>query len=865
MSARDCFTGKMAAGLVPKGAGERLMSMVEQFQREHEKILGGAEAAKRAAEEAASIGMGEAAVKADQIRRTILAQADALDRFKNVDTLVRKLRATVGDWGFGNKAPPGLGKERQTTLGFAARSILHSDPFDLTPESNIFQGAKFYRGRAHQIMADTFEALRPKNLGFTEARTHGLDLLRALYGRADGNPNAPAWAESTKKAYKFLADEYRRVGGQLGELPNYRINNAPLNVLKARSIGAEAYKALIRRTQDRELMIDYATKKPMTDARFERFVQEHAKDVIEGTDDVLSGAVKGQRMLANSRDYHRVLHFKSPEAWMEFAETVGEHADVFQTIVDHIHSMSQDIAILEHMGPNPQAFKRFVLDAFEREPARLRVEAPPGATAKQIARAVKENQKIQSRVTTERHLFEALFDEVTGANKSAVNPEFAQRMGDIRSWLSSAQLGTAMIASLTDPGSMAIAARYNGLPVMKTINDAVAMMAQKGSETRAAQHGLIADTLIHTAGGNDRITGETIRTGIAGKFATANMRLSGLRAATAFQRNSFGLEWMAHAARERSKPFAQLDPQHLEAFDRYGITEADWDVMRSMSPVDDSVKGLLIRPVDLLEAGHRKIAQKYDRLINSEMDHAVIEYNPQARALIVGQSRPGTAGGEVRRGVGMYQSFTTTFMLQQYGRALARGWDGSRLGHAALTFITMTGLGVLSMQSKEILAGRDPLSLDPTTRHGLLAWGKGTLQGGSMGKFGDIITLDQTRYGNSWASFLAGPQFSAAESILGDFLMKNVQASIKGQETHFLGEAAYTAGRFVPGSTLWFARAAFQRNVLDQLALMTDERAPARFRRMEDQAQKEWGQRYWYRPGRTEPSRAPDFGAIAGR
>jgi hypothetical protein len=56
------------------------------------------------------------------------------------------------------------------------------------------------------------------------------------------------------------------------------------------------------------------------------------------------------------------------------------------------------------------------------------------------------------------------------------------------------------------------------------------------------------------------------------------------------------------------------------------------------------------------------------------MDHAVIDQNPIARAIILGQSRPGTVGGEVRRSVGMYRSFTVTFMVQQFGRAFARGW-----------------------------------------------------------------------------------------------------------------------------------------------------------------------------------------------
>ena len=60
-------------------------------------------------------------------------------------------------------------------------------------------------------------------------------------------------------------------------------------------------------------------------------------------------------------------------------------------------------------------------------------------------------------------------------------------------------------------------------------------------------------------------------------------------------------------------------------------------------------------------------------------------------------------------------------------------------------------------------------------------------------------------------------------------------------------------------------RLAFQREVLDQLALMADERTRVRFQRMEDRARKEWGQDYWWSPGRTAPQRTPALEAIGGQ
>lgn len=96
------------------------------------------------------------------------------------------------------------------------------------------------------------------------------------------------------------------------------------------------------------------------------------------------------------------------------------------------------------------------------------------------------------------------------------------------------------------------------------------------------------------------------------------------------------------------------------------------------------------------------------------------------------------------------------------------------------------------------------------------------------------------------------------------FVIKNIQQAGKGQDTHFAGDALYALGRHIPGSSLWFTRLAFQRGVLDQLALMADPRARERFSRIEAQAKKDWGQSYWLPPGRTEPRRAPDLSAVLG-
>ena len=47
--------------------------------------------------------------------------------------------------------------------------------------------------------------------------------------------------------------------------------------------------------------------------------------------------------------------------------------------------------------------------------------------------------------------------------------------------------------------------------------------------------------------------------------------------------------------------------------------------------------------------------------------------------------------------------------------------------------------------------------------------------------------------------------------------------------------------------------------------MAVDPIANARFRRIEKRAKRDFDQRYWSRPGRGLPQRAPDLGAAIGR
>jgi hypothetical protein len=873
MSILSCFTAKIAAGTVKPEAGNVLVSEIARLEKE---------LAKAGAEADAVLGryadfLAERAQSAARDKLNTYRQIDSqLDKAKRIDSYLTTLEALRGD----KRAPLTLagGAWRESGLGAALRSVLTRDPHEIGIGPNVNYARQQVRGQAHAMIAELIEAARPKMLGFKEETALELDILRSLFEGSSspkgGSPSA-GFAQAWLKAAEFLRTEYNAAGGNIAMRDKWLLPQSH-DSTKVASVNRDDWKDFVRPLLDRDQMLRRdppqssrapgasSPPNPLNDAELEVVLDKvYAAIVSRGADDAPSAAFTGRGALANQRSEARILAFKDADSWMAYKESFGAGGGVYDAMMAHIRDLSDDIGLMRVMGPNPEATYRYMLSYFDQELLRLQKEAPKGADAKTVARVISDNKKLESEIRQARNGFEALWAETTGANSVPVHVEVAKAMGTMRSALHGIQMGSAIISSITDPALMSVTARFNGISAMNVISRAIADMAKPGAEISAAQMGLVADSIAESARRVDRHMGEEIQSGRVAQVSTAIIRASGLRRWTAILRQSFGLEYMAEMARNQGKAFADMDPAFRAGLERVGVTEAEWKGIANADayqPVD-GVK--LLRPMDV-SGVDEALGGKLSQLINTEMDYAVIEGDPLTRAFIRGQSQPGTLGGEVRRAVGMYKAFPITFMNLHFARAFARGWDGSRMGHAALTFAALTGLGVIAMQAKEIANGRDPLSLDPTTAMGARAWGKAVLQGGGLGMFGDIMFADKTKLGNSWASALAGPQFAAAEQVLGQFLSANINRALKGEDTHFGADALYVAGRYMPGTSLWFGRLAFQRQVMDQLALMIDERAPARFARMEAEAARNWGQSFWYRPGDSSPARAPDISTIGG-
>lgn len=862
MTPLDCFIRKIGAGIVSKDAGARLIETIDAFEKEYAKRRTKADAARAAAADAADEAATLAARKAELALGNIEAQLNVL---KGAHAYTEAL----GDLRDANKAPLWLKDPRKSPLAHFARSLLTRDPAEIANWGNVYYQARNIRGQAHAMFREGIAAMRPTWFGMKPNRVTELEVLQAIKNpRAQVSDQARALAARWADTAEFLRKMYVDARGALPYRKDWGLPNPVHDTLKIRSIDKADWMAFVKPLLDRKAMLDFETGKWLSEDRIDTLLGEMYDTVAAGGADGPPSAVqRGQGALAGRRAHARFLVFRNAEAWLDYDAKFGSGAGVFQTMMDHIDGMADDIAMLQILGPNPEATKRFILSLFDREGARLAHVAKMAAPGSTLRAALTDNTAVQSYINTGRRSFENLWSEITGANKIPVHLEAAYMLAELRAAMTASKMGSAILSSIVDPALLVMTARFNGMPVMAPLRRAIEGMATQDFELQAVQLGMVADSVAYSLHQQDRFMGETIRTGRMSQLATAVIGASGLRRWSGVLRASFGMEFMAHGANRLNDGFDALPEWFRAALNRYGLSPADWDIIRRATPTEPKPGGKFLTAADIraVEGGAGRIADSWQRLIDTEMDYAVIEGDPITRAFMLGDSQPGTIGGEARRIGGQFKAFPITLVNTAMARFAARGVDADRMSHGALTLLAMWGMGMVSMQAKEIVKGRDPVTMDPTTPNGARAWGVALLQSGGLGIFGDLIGQDQTRQGTSFAGMLGGPLLATGDKVLGDVLFGNITRAARGQETHFLGDALYAGAALLPGSNLWYARTAFQRAVLDQLALMADERAPERFQRIQKEAEKSWGQRFWWEPGAPAAQRGPDLTAAFGR
>jgi hypothetical protein len=292
--------------------------------------------------------------------------------------------------------------------------------------------------------------------------------------------------------------------------------------------------------------------------------------------------------------------------------------------------------------------------------------------------------------------------------------------------------------------------------------------------------------------------------------------------------------------------------------ERYNIGADKWDIMRSTELYDH--EGATFLRAEDIEARTdidptlaRDLATRMMEMIETETNFAVPSSSLRGRVALTGETRPGTISGELTRSFAMYKNFGVTLVNTHLMRGVTQEGAKRKGKYFADLIISTTVMGALAIQLKEMSKGRDPR---PMTDNAF--WLAAFLQGGGLGIYGDFLFSDVNRFDRGLAETVAGPVVGFADDVRKLTIGNLVQAS-QGEDTNIARETIRFVGRYTPGSSLWYARLAVERMVLDQMQLYADPKARSNMRRLESRYRREYGQHYWWRPGKTEPSRAPDI------
>jgi hypothetical protein len=246
-------------------------------------------------------------------------------------------------------------------------------------------------------------------------------------------------------------------------------------------------------------------------------------------------------------------------------------------------------------------------------------------------------------------------------------------------------------------------------------------------------------------------------------------------------------------------------------------------------------------------------------MVQSETEFAVPSTSVLGKAAVLGDARPGTFAGEFMRSTLMYKNFAVTLFHTHLMRMATETGAWNKLRYASSLIVSTTLMGALALQLKDLARGKDPRPmLDPSTGLSPKFVMAALLQGGGLGLFGDFLFAGSDRFGHSKLAAAAGPMAGFASDVI-DLTLGNAVDAMSGLPANIGRDAVQFAGRYTPGASLWYARLALERGVLDALQRAVDPNAEKSFKSRQQAWAREQAASYWSPPG-GGIARAPDFG-----
>lgn len=690
------------------------------------------------------------------------------------------------------------------------------------------------------------------------------DVARELHGQSTGNANAAEYARAIEAAQEESRRLFNALGGDIGKLENRGLAHSH----NARAIDEAGFDDWFRFLWDKNLIewsriTDFSTGRPFAADPGARPPRELAERFLRGRFDtiVTGGAIDrtpsmggGGRALWRRGSEHRVLHFRDGDAWLAYNDRFGS-ANPFDAIIGELRGRARDIALMRAFGPNPQAGVDFAAQLMQQQ---VLTEG-----RQRRAWNILGSRPLPEVVDRKNRKARVMLRLLNGSANVPADRAMAIFFAGVRNVLTAAQLGTAIVLSVTDMVTVRLAAKSMGMNAAGPFQQAMRSVTDRIGRQEAADLGYVLDTWFHAGAAQARFIGDVWSPEWTNRLTNFTLRSTGLSAWTDHMRSGVRMSFSVELGEMATRSWDDLDPLMQKFFAEYQITAADWDALRAPGALYRLPSGgHAISPAWFAEHSglplveREAIAGRLARAVEDFTETAVPSASLRGRASIVGEAPPGSIGGELLRSTAQYKSFSLSLMFNQSRRAmLLGGWSGGL--YAAALIAQLTLMGALAVQLKEIVKGRDPRDMTS-----LQFWGAATLQGGGIGIFGDFLTATASRSGGGLAETIGGPVVGLGADI-GRAVVSNTARMAEGRRPLFGRDAVNLARRYNPLASHVAVRTALDRMVWDQLQLLVDPEAREAFGMARRNAVAS-GTDFFWRRGDMLPARAPNPANIGG-
>ncbi len=485
----------------------------------------------------------------------------------------------------------------------------------------------------------------------------------------------------------------------------------------------------------------------------------------------LDGATFGGtgRSLSKKSGAHRTLHF-TPEGFVEYNKEFGS-GNIASNTMTTLMAGAKTARMMEFLGTNPE-----------------------NLFGSKLLKLKQDNPSISQRDALNSWKLKAQFDILTGKASTPVNPTQAKIFQEIRAAIGAPRLAFSSLHSMPDMANAAVGLSHaTGDSFGRAMTAVTSELAPGGTKDRNLVESMMGIQALMSEL-KTRTAPEGGTPGIASKMLAWTMHFNGQNYWDTHIDNGFGRR-LSEKLAEAPKKLSQVTKQWGEMkqlLESHNITDTRWELAKDFMvhektesgrnmlvpemakdiPEEEIIKAMRKEGHATSPANIQKYRDNLDRdfsdFITEQVSFGIPRQGAQQMVWsTLGGARPGTFVGDVAR---TFFHFKGT-ALTSATKILPRLWKAGDYKGAGVATAQLLGaasvLAGIGYTLSDWIKGKE-------SRYNTRAWAASPIKttmdvvgkSGGFGIYGDFLTAQYSRTGQSLGAALGGPTISAANDLL---------------------------------------------------------------------------------------------------